>query len=597
MKWIPSPSAVRDHIETLVNGQDCNAHPDPRYMPAGMQPGRPGRCAVIHGALLFAALATGASAQNQVWIRQLGSVGADYAWAAASDGSGGVYVGGNTSDSLGGPNVGNDDLWLARYDSAGNQAWIRQVGSNRGDYPTAAAPDGSGGVYVCGHTEGSFGGPSAGNYDVWLVRYDSAGNQAWIRQFGSSGADEAYAAAPDGAGGVYLSGFTFGSLSGQSAGVHDVWIARYDSAGNRIWIRQFGTSSYDQAFAATPDGAGGMYVGGLTEGSLGGPNAGGSDGWLARYDSAGNRTWIRQFGSSGQDFAYAAAPDASGGVFVGGATTSNLGGPNAGSDDVWLARYDDAGNRTWIRQFGSSGVEYVWTASPDGSGGVFVGGLTRSNLGGPNAGGFDAWLARYGSAGNQDWIQQIGTADDDEVRRSATDGSGGVFVCGKTLGSLGGPNMGGEDVWLARYDGGFTASRYCSPAVPNSSGQSGALIANGSNLAVSNNLTVVAGRLPQNSFGYLLTSQTQGLINQPGGSLGVLCLGGSIGRYTGAGQIQNTGSLGYFALVLDLHQTPQPTGFVSIVGGQTWNFQAWHRDAVGGVAVSNFTDAVAIPFQ
>jgi hypothetical protein len=161
-----------------------------------------------------------------------------------------------------------------------------------------------------------------------------------------------------------------------------------------------------------------------------------------------------------------------------------------------------------------------------------------------------------------------------ESSRAAPDGSGGSFVCGKTLGSLGGPNAGGEDVWLARYDGGFNSSRYCTPAVPNSTGQAGALIANGSNLALSNNLTIVAGRLPQSSFGYLLTSQTQGLVNQPGGSLGVLCLDGSIGRYTGAGQIQKTGSLGYFALVLDLHQTPQPTGFVSIVGGQTWNFQA-----------------------
>jgi hypothetical protein len=52
---------------------------------------------------------------------------------------------------------------------------------------------------------------------------------------------------------------------------------------------------------------------------------------------------------------------------------------------------------------------------------------------------------------------------------------------------------------------------------------------------------------------------------------------------------------------LDLTQTPTPTGFVVVAAGetwhfQTWHFQTWHRDAVGGVATSNFTDAVSITF-
>ena len=67
--------------------------------------------------------------------------------------------------------------------------------------------------------------------------------------------DEAHTAAPDGAGGVYIGGFTTGSLGGPLAGLEDAWLAHYDSAGNQTWIRQLGTPSHDRANGAAPDGS------------------------------------------------------------------------------------------------------------------------------------------------------------------------------------------------------------------------------------------------------------------------------------------------------------------------------------------------------
>jgi hypothetical protein len=130
----------------------------------------------------------------------------------------------------------------------------------------------------------------------------------------------------------------------------------------------------------------------------------------------------------------------------------------------------------------------------------------------------------------------------------------------------------------------------------NSTGSSGTIRGAGSAVAANNGLTLIADNLPNNAFGYFLTSLTQGSTPQPGGSLGVLCLGGSIGRYVGPGQIKNTGATGSFELLLDLTQTPTPTGFVAVMAGETWNFQTWHRDSVGGTAVSNFTDALEVDF-
>jgi hypothetical protein len=136
---------------------------------------------------------------------------------------------------------------------------------------------------------------------------------------------------------------------------------------------------------------------------------------------------------------------------------------------------------------------------------------------------------------------------------------------------------------------------YCA-ANPNSTGQTSLISGAGSASIAANNLTLEASRLPNNAFGYFLTSLTQANTPNPGGSQGVLCLGGSIGRYTGPGQIKNSGVTGEFSLLLNLTQIPTPTGFVTAVAGQTRNFQAWHRDAVGGVATSNFTDGLAVTF-
>jgi hypothetical protein len=144
--------------------------------------------------------------------------------------------------------------------------------------------------------------------------------------------------------------------------------------------------------------------------------------------------------------------------------------------------------------------------------------------------------------------------------------------------------------------GGTVGTNYCT-ANANSTGQTGLMTGLGSASVAANNLTLEASQLPNNSFGYFLTSLTQANTPNPGGSLGVLCLGGNIGRYTGAGQIQNTGLTGEFDLLIDLTQIPTPTGFVAAVVGQTRSFQAWHRDSVGGVAVSNFTNGLGVTFN
>ena len=117
----------------------------------------------------------------------------------------------------------------------------------------------------------------------------------------------------------------------------------------QAWIRQIGSSHYDYARELEPDGSGGVFIAGFTDGDLAGTSAGFRDAWIGHYSHAGDRTWIRQIGTAGEDYAFGLASDEEGGVFVAGHFEV---GPH--DTDVWLARYDNAGNQQWSQMFGSN---------------------------------------------------------------------------------------------------------------------------------------------------------------------------------------------------------------------------------------------------
>ena len=132
---------------------------------------------------------------------------------------------------------------------------------------------------------------------------------------------------------------------------------------------------------------------------------------------------------------------------------------------------------------------------------------------------------------------------------------------------------------------------YCGPAMPNSTGQPGVVFAWGSSVVADQDFHLTAAQLPPNQFGYFLNSQTQGLIQNPGGSQGNLCLGGSIGRHVS--QTANSGGEGVLVIDIDLTQLPRPAAPQAVLAGETWRFQAWYRQG----NTSNFTDGVAVTFS
>ena len=110
------------------------------------------------------------------------------------------------------------------------------------------------------------------------------------------------------------------------------------------WTKLLGTAVPDDARAVAVDGIGYIYITGGTNGNLyGNANAGGTDAFLAQYDSLGNLKWTKLLGTEGGESAYGVA--AGGGyIYVTGPTTGNLDGNiNEGGIDIFLGRYSPAG--------------------------------------------------------------------------------------------------------------------------------------------------------------------------------------------------------------------------------------------------------------
>jgi Domain of unknown function (DUF4114)/Beta-propeller repeat len=423
-----------------------------------------------------------APALVQPKIKQLGTSGLDLGAALAVDVSGNVYAVGLTNGALQGSNVGSYDSWITKYDSNGKQLWGKQFGSSKYDLAFAATTDKWGNLYVVGGTQGNLAGELKSlTQDAWIAKYDSNGNQLWIQQLGSDFLTAATNLITDDNGAVYISGLTvkpdprpdsnfFKVISLQD----DFWVSKYDTNGNKQWFTEVGSPNnsialFDEAYGITLGKDGAVYTTGWTYGDFSGQEQGNVDNFkfydafIGKFNSSNGQLEkfspnpgqdIVQFGSPTFDFSWGIATDSQGSFYTTGWTRGDLGGTNAGQEDVWIAKTRPDGSQDWIRQLGTTGADglYLGGIAIDASDRIFVAGYTDGSLRGINAGSFDAWVASYDRQGNQLWIQQFGTSETDFATKVAVDNAGHLYVTGFTGGSLGAVNAGAVDTWIAKLD-------------------------------------------------------------------------------------------------------------------------------------------------
>jgi acyl-CoA thioesterase FadM len=230
-----------------------------------------------------------------------------------------------------------------------NWAGTVQFGTSSYDFGRDIATDSDGNIYVTGYTGGDFSSYiNAGDEDIFVAKYSSSGTQQWTQQLGTSSTDYGFGITTDFSGNVYVTGSTTGDFSSYiNAGDMDIFVAKYNSSGTQQWTQQLGTSSTDYGFGITTDSSGNVYVTGSTRGGLDGNTfAGSEDLFVVKYDSSGVKQWTQQLGSSNFDYGHDIATDSSGNVYVTGSTWGGLdGNTNAGSEDLFIVKYDTDGNK------------------------------------------------------------------------------------------------------------------------------------------------------------------------------------------------------------------------------------------------------------
>lgn len=320
--------------------------------------------------------------------------------------------------------------------------WTRQFGSAGDDL--AQTVDASGNVYVAGFTDGALSGQTnLGFQDAFLVKYDSSGNSIWTRQFGTAFPDAASGLALDGTG-IYVSGQTGGAFSGETSfGQADVFLRKYDFDGNVLWTRQFGTADNDINRGGVAADATGIYVAGIIS----------ADAFAAKYDANGNLLWTKQFGTAENDAVFGMTIWSSA-VYLGGETEGAFSGQTSyGGGDAFVGKLNATdGAILWVRQLGTALYDEVKAVAAETSG-VYIGGFTESAFPGKsNPSGGDAFIAKYDHSGNQLWLQQLGTNLDVEITRVYLDNLR-VFAVGQVDGVLPGQTaLGSGDAFVLTYD-------------------------------------------------------------------------------------------------------------------------------------------------
>ncbi len=392
------------------------------------------------------------------WTRQIGTSAHDDGRSIALDAEGNIYVTGYTGGDLdGNTSAGGPDIPLVKYDSSGIRRWTRQLGTQGNDYGEGVAIDSSGDVYVTGGTDGSLdGNTSAGGTDIYVAKYDATGAKLWTRQVGTENNDYGNDIAVDNSGNVYVTGWTGGNLDGTTVVTgDDFFILKYDASGTLQWKKQYGTAVNDYAYGIDVDTAGNVYVTGDTGGDMdGNVNAGGADIFAVRLNSSGVEQWTGQFGAAGNEGGVSVAVDASGNVYVAGSTAGDLdGNTSAGGTDAFVVKYDSAGTRQWTRQFGTADDDEGKGVAVDQDGNVYVTGPTAGGLdGNAGAGAADLFLVKFNPAGSKQWTSQLGTSSFDSGMDVAVAG-GYVYLTGVSGGDLDGNiNAGGGDIIVVKYD-------------------------------------------------------------------------------------------------------------------------------------------------
>ncbi len=393
-------------------------------------------------------------------VRIWGTAQREAAGAVTVDDMGNVWVVGQTTGDMAGTNNGAYDYFITHFGPSLNHVATVQGGGTSDENTNGVVIAGNNRLYAMGHTSIPWPTDPGMDNEPFIVFYDvynGAHDLMATGFYGTSASDKVTAGAPYLGQHMLIGGYTYGDFLGYSnAGGADCYISAYqDQLSGELWTTQWGSTGNERLIDLTLDPAGNIYATGFTEGVLPGATAvGDMDCFVTKLNSDGELQWSVQLGSSAADQCSGITTDGSGFVYVTGVTMGDTGDGLNGMTDAFVSKLDSSGSVLWTRQWGDTGQNAVYDIAQGNDGLLYAVGVTDGDMGGTgNLGGADIILSALDTDGTILWTRQFGSSGDDEGRRIHISDSGSIFIIGSTYGAMYGQSaIGDEDALLIQLN-------------------------------------------------------------------------------------------------------------------------------------------------
>ena len=417
-------------------------------------------------ALGFAFLATSlfAAEPGFEWVAAGGGAKSDKTRAVTFDREGNVFLAGeSTDDGMFGDQkragLGGMDFFLAKVSREGRFLWVRSLGGSLVDRGYGVATDSQGNAYVTGHfqsTDALVNGqtlPNAGDYDIFVAKYDPAGTLQWLRTAGGKGYDYGHGIVVDGKGDIVVTGAVAGEakfgevIVNAASTTRPIFCAKYDASGNLKWVKTTGGKFSGSGHGVATDGQDQIYIGG-SGGGVGtlGPVildvSKGQAGVVLKLSSEGEGVWFAQLsGTPGAGF-HEIAVDTMGrvwcaGMFKGSVTLPSGSVQTTGDkdNDGLLAHFNPAGKLQWAHALQGPATDYCLGVATDGTGRCFVNGefsdiATFAGQSHKSQGATDIFTAALDEKGRIEWFLPSGGIKGDNAYTMAWHPSGRIVIAG-----------------------------------------------------------------------------------------------------------------------------------------------------------------------
>jgi len=248
------------------------------------------------------------SSGDSLWTRTYGGGFHDYV-SSLHPAGGCDYVMAGVTESFG---AGEYDGWLLKVNSSGETLWTRTYGGSGTDRTYSVDVTSDGGFIMSGFYD--LNGPLGG--DLWLLRTDTLGDTIWTRTLPAPGHDAGYFVEETDDGGYIVVGAT----SSFGAGNYDLWLLRFDAQGETLWTRALGGSLIDEGHAVTQLADGDFIVVGWRQTRP--PEPGPA--WLIRTDAEGDTLWTRELVGNGGAQGWSLQVTADGGFVIAGSASVSI---------------------------------------------------------------------------------------------------------------------------------------------------------------------------------------------------------------------------------------------------------------------------------